>query len=34
MLAAWGDSTDEEEASKEEEEAVTLMARSATDFDE
>jgi len=29
MLAAWGDSTDEEE-----EEAVALMARSETDSDE
>ena len=35
MLAAWGDSTDEEEGSEEEEEgAVALMARSETDSDE
>jgi len=35
MLAAWGDSTDDEEGSEEEaEEAVALMARSKTDFDE
>ena len=35
MLAAWGDSTDEEEGSGEEEEGVVaLMARSETDFDE
>jgi len=40
MLAAWGDSTDEEEGFKEEEEeeeeeeAVALMARSETDSDE
>jgi len=35
MLAAWGDSTDEEDRSEEEEEgAVALMARSETDFDE
>jgi len=34
MLATWGDSTDEEEGSKEEEEAVALMARSETDSDE
>ena len=33
MLAAWGDSTDEEEGS-EEDEAVALMARSETDSDE
>ena len=37
MLAAWGDSTDEEagsEEEEEEEEAVALMARSKTDTDE
>ena len=35
MLAAWGDSTDEEEGSEEEKEgAVALMARSETDSDE
>ena len=35
MLAAWGDSTDEEEGSEEEEEgAVALMARSEIDSDE
>ena len=34
MLAAWGDSTDEEEGPEEEEEAVALMARSETDSDE
>ena len=34
MLAAWGDSTDEEEGLEEEEEAVALMARSDTDLDE
>ena len=35
MLAAWGDSTDEEEGSEEEEAgAVALMARSETDSDE
>ena len=33
MLAAWGDSTNEEEGS-EEEEVVALMARSETDSDE
>ena len=35
MLAAWGDSTEQEEGSeKEEEEAIALMARSETDSDE
>jgi len=34
MLVAWGDSTDEEEGSEEEEEAIAFMARSETDFDE
>jgi len=34
MLAAWGDSTDEEEGSREEEEAVALMVRSEIDSDE
>ena len=36
MLAAWGDSSDEEEGSEgeEEEEAVALMARSESDSDE
>ena len=34
MLAAWGDSTDEEEGFEEEEEAIALMARSETDSDE
>jgi len=34
MLAAWGDSTDEEEGSEEEEGAIALMARSETDSDE
>ena len=34
MLAAWGDSTDEEEGSEEEEEAVALMARSEIDSEE
>jgi len=31
MLAAWGDSTEEEEGFEEEEEAIALMARSETD---
>jgi len=34
MLAAWGDSTDEEEGSKGEEDVVALMARSETNSDE
>ena len=34
MLAAWVDSTEEEEGTEEEEEAVTLMARSDSDLDE
>jgi len=34
MLAAWGDSTDEEEGSKGEEDATALMARRETDSDE
>jgi len=34
MLAVWGDSTDEEEGSEGEEDAVALMARSETDSDE
>jgi len=34
MIAAWGDSTDDEEGYDEEEEAVALMARSETDSNE
>jgi len=34
MLAAWGDSTKEEEGNKEEEAAVALMARSDLESDE
>ena len=34
MLATWGHSTDEEEGSEEEEEAIALMARSETEYDE
>ena len=34
MLATWGDSTEEEEGSKEEEKAIALMTRSETDSDE
>jgi len=34
MLAAWGDSTDDDEASKEEEVAVALMVRSDLDSDD
>jgi len=34
MLAAWGDSTKEEEGFEEEEVAVALMARSETDSDD
>ena len=34
MLAAWGDSTDEEEGSEGEEDVVASMARSETDSDE
>jgi len=34
MLAAWGDSTEEEEGTEEEEAAVALMARSDLESDE
>ena len=34
MIPAWGDFSDEEEGSDEEEEVVALMARSETDSDE
>ena len=34
MLAAWGDTTEEDEASGEEKEAVALMARSESDSDD
>jgi len=34
MLATWGDSTDEDEGSEEEEEGIALMARSETNSDE
>ena len=33
MLAAWGDTTEEDEASEEKEAAVALMARSESDSD-
>ena len=34
MLAAWGDSTEDDKASEEEEVAVALMARSESDSDD
>ena len=34
MLAAWGDTTEDDEASEEEEVAVALMARSESDSDD
>ena len=34
MLAAWGDSTEDEEGTEEEDAAVALMARSETDSDD
>jgi len=34
MLAAWGDSTDEEEGTEEEEASVALMARSDSELDD
>ena len=34
MLAAWGDTTEEDEASEEKEAAVALMARSESDSDD
>jgi len=33
MMAVWGDTTEEDEASKEEEAAVTLMAKSESKSD-
>jgi len=34
MLAAWGDSTEEDEGTEEEDAAVALMARSDSDLDD
>ena len=34
MLAAWGDSTEDEEGTEEEDAAVALMARSDSDSDD
>jgi len=34
MLAAWGDSTEEDEGIEEEDAAITLMARSDSDSDD
>ena len=34
MLAAWGDTTEDDEASEEEEDAIALMSRSESDSDD